>query len=283
MATEEQGAVIERARAAFADDPNVLAAWIEGSIARGTEDAASDIDLHLAVADEAFQTFGTPADVLARIGRPLGYLEGALPGIRLLPAALAGPVRLDLYLERRSQVASVARHPGREMLFDNDHIEHDIASSPAVVYDPRQQLQQLMHGYWFGAMWPGRFILRGDWGGLFMNATNVVYQFIVPALLIADGSPEFYREQYARSRFLAPHRSEAIRRLLEEAALAFRGIGDDGPDLDAVKVFHAHLMAAIWSAFREACATAGLDYDAAAEAEYRGYYAREFGIEVRAS
>jgi predicted nucleotidyltransferase len=278
--TEEQLVIIEQAQGAFVHDPRVRAAWIEGSIARGTEDAASDLDLHITVADDELETFGEATNILARIARPLGYIETMLPGVRLIAAAVAGPVRLDLYIEQRSRIATTARHSGRRMLFDYDEVERDLAAAPVPRFQPRQHLETLMRGYWFGAMWPGRFMLREDWGGLFMNATNVVYQFVVPALLIADASPEFYREQYARSRFLAPARSEAVRQLLDEAAAAFRGIGSNAPNLDAVKGFHLHLLTAVWSAFRQACAAVGIEYATDVESEYRAYYDREFGIVI---
>jgi predicted nucleotidyltransferase len=274
--------LIERARAAFEPDPRVLAMWVEGSVARGTADAASDLDLHVALEDAAFDDFGSTPDVLARIGRPLGYLGVTLPGTRILPATLAGPVRIDLYLEQRSRAATAPRTPPRIMVFDRDEVERDLATAPPFTFDPKAQLETLMRSYWFGAMWPVRFTPREDWGGLLMNATLVVYEFIVPSLLIADGSPEFYRETYARPRFLAPERRAAIDALLAHALEAFAGIGAGGPNRDVLARFHERLLAAVWGAFREACSTAGIDYPSANEDEYRAYFARELGVTVPA-
>ena len=47
-------ATIEKASAIFSKDPRFLAGWLEGSLADGSADAYSDIDLHLSVAESAW-------------------------------------------------------------------------------------------------------------------------------------------------------------------------------------------------------------------------------------
>ena len=166
------------------------------------------------------------------------------------------------------------------MLFDREFVAEALDAAPDLTFDARAQLEALMRGLFFGSMWPRRFIGREDWGALLMNATGVVYQFIVPAMLIADGSPEFYREPYGRSRFLSPARRAEVNALLAEALEAWHGIEQDAPHLDALKRFHARLLGLIWRSFREACAVTGATYPDDAEREYRDYYRRELGIEV---
>lgn len=283
MASETHEALIERAREAFEGDERVRAAWIEGSIGRGTSDAWSDVDLHLAIADEAYEGFAPGAsEVLSRIARPLGYLDGAFPGgVRIIAASVEGPLRLDLYLERRSSLASAPRHAGHRMLFDREGIDAELASAPPLQVNARATLEGLMRGCFFGAMWPARMWGRGDWGALLMNDTGVVYQFIVPSMLIADGSPEFYREPYHRERFLAPHRRQQVNGLLAEALDAFRGIEAGAPaDLDALARFHEHMLLSVWASFRAACEATGAEYPEETEAEYRAFYARELGLEL---
>lgn len=53
-------ALFDRINEVFEDDPDVLAAWVEGSVGRGTHDAGSDLDVHLAIRDEAFESYGKP-------------------------------------------------------------------------------------------------------------------------------------------------------------------------------------------------------------------------------
>ncbi|HEY1489002.1 MAG TPA: hypothetical protein VGF84_23040 [Micromonosporaceae bacterium] len=59
MPTPQQTELIERAAAVAAADDRVLAAWLGGSFGNGTADDYADIDLHLLVADEAFDDFRT--------------------------------------------------------------------------------------------------------------------------------------------------------------------------------------------------------------------------------
>ncbi len=282
--TSEHGEAVTKARAAFESDERVLALWIEGSVARGTADPWSDVDLHLAIADGQFDQFVADSEsLLSRIERPLGYLQNVLPGLRLLPATLEGPVRLDLYVERREAVSTIPRQPEYRMLFDRDDVSASLSAAPALVFDPRAQLETLMRGYFFGGMWPRRMIGRGDWGALLMNATGVIYQFVVPAMLIADRSPEFYREPHNRERFLSPSRRDQLNALLGKALAAWRGIDESGPDVKELSHFHAELLALLWRSFRDACAASGADYPEAAESAYREYFHRELGIEVAAT
>jgi hypothetical protein len=195
-----------------------------------------------------------------------------LPWQRIVPAAIEGPVRVDLYLEQRSQLRTAPRMPQRRMVFDRDGVEADLEAAPPFTFDVRTELETLMRGYWFGAMWPARFMLREDWGGLLANASLVVYQFVVPSMLIADGSPEFYREVYGRSKFLATSRRQVIHEVLGEGVRAFAGIESGTIDLDLVRRFHSRLLTLVWRSFREAASACGATYDAFAEEQYRSYY-----------
>ena len=46
--------MLDRAVAIFSADARFLAGWLEGSLADGSADAYSDIDLHLSVAESAW-------------------------------------------------------------------------------------------------------------------------------------------------------------------------------------------------------------------------------------
>ena len=278
---ETRDSAIQHALDAFEPDARVLAMWVEGSVGRGTADQWSDVDLHLAVADDSYEEFGRSAsDLLGRIAPPLGYLDSTIGGVRIIAATLSGPARVDLYLERRASVRTTPRHPGHRIVFDRDEVVADLSAAPAPHLDSGPFLQTLIRAYFFGGMWPARMWGRRDWGGLLMNDTGVVYQFVVPALLIADGSPEFYREPHNRARFLAPARRAQVNALLADALEAFRGIEDDAVDEEQLRGFHARFLAAVWGAFREACRVSGTPYPDASEREYRAYFERERGIEV---
>jgi hypothetical protein len=50
-------ALLDRATEAFQADARVRAMWLHGAIARGAQDAGSDLDIDIAVRDEDFDTF----------------------------------------------------------------------------------------------------------------------------------------------------------------------------------------------------------------------------------
>ncbi len=281
MPADARDALVERARTVFAADPRVLGAWLEGSLGRGTADAASDVDLHLAVRDAAFDGFvANPDALLARLAAPLGYLDVPLPAGRLFAAALAGPVRVDLAVERRDAIATAPREAGRVVLFDRDGVAASLAAAPPPAHDAADRIRALMRGCWMGTMWPHRFTQREDWPALLMNALTAVHQFAVPAMLIADGSPEFYRDWFSVARFLRPERRDAIARLFAQGLDAFAGIDRGAPDRERLARFHEACFATVWGAFRDACAATGVAYPVAVEREYRDYCRREMGVTV---
>lgn len=75
---ESYGPLFDRAASVFAADDRVRGMWLHGAIARGAADAASDMDISLAVRDDDFDTFAAQWQTwLAAItptltARPLG-------------------------------------------------------------------------------------------------------------------------------------------------------------------------------------------------------------------
>ena len=89
--------LIEAARAVLARDARVIAAWVGGSIAEGTADRWSDVDLRLATtkSDHAEVMAAMPA-TLAAIHPVLGWLSRPIRGEHLVVVTFEGPVRADL-------------------------------------------------------------------------------------------------------------------------------------------------------------------------------------------
>ena len=89
--------LIEAARAVLARDARVIAAWVGGSIAEGTADRWSDVDLRLAVEESDLPEVmaATPA-TLAAIHPVLGWLSRSIGGEHLVVVTFEGPVRTDL-------------------------------------------------------------------------------------------------------------------------------------------------------------------------------------------
>ena len=89
--------LIEAARAVLARDARVIAAWVGGSIAEGTADRWSDVDLRLATreTDHAEVMAAMPA-TLAAIHSVLGWLSRPVGREHLVVVTFDGPVRADL-------------------------------------------------------------------------------------------------------------------------------------------------------------------------------------------
>lgn len=279
-------AFIDRTLAEFEGDRRVLAVWLEGSLARGEGDAYSDVDVHIAVPDAEFDEFVADDEaLLARLGEVISYVPVPIPGTKLLPATVVsptGPVRVDLMVEQRSRVASSPRRHegGARFLLDRDGVEEAHGGAPDASFDAAGYLGGIMRTYFFGALWPWRMVGRRDWTALLWNDSSVLQQFVVPSMLIADGSPEFHREMTTRPRFLGDARRRELEVFQAELLRAFAGIEGGAPDLEALAAFHVPMIALVFRSFREACAATGVEYPAAAEAHYREFYERELGRPV---
>lgn len=111
------------------DDERVRALWVHGSVGRDAADASSDLDLILAVADDAFDDLWSQwPDWLARItptviARPLPWGPGIL--YTLTPDCL----RLDIVIERAGAVPT-SGFGRRVLVFDRDGLDATVPLPP---------------------------------------------------------------------------------------------------------------------------------------------------------
>jgi hypothetical protein len=126
------GPLFDRAVAVLDADDRVRAIWVAGALARGSADAASDLDLVIAVRDEDFEPFVAGwRDWLAEISPTLVARE--LPGLpgsffALTPACL----RFDVITERAGELGR-GQAGARLAVLDRDGLD---ARAPAP--EPRQ-------------------------------------------------------------------------------------------------------------------------------------------------
>jgi hypothetical protein len=114
--------LFDRAVEVFAADERVRALWLSGSLGRGDADAVSDLDLLVAVDDDAMTSFNDSwREWLAEItptliARPLPFAPGSLYAVT--PERL----RIDVVAEPVSRVSSsFFRH--RLVVFDRDGLD----------------------------------------------------------------------------------------------------------------------------------------------------------------
>lgn len=119
----ERDALLKRLTAALLADDRFVAAWLYGSLGRGTEDAVSDLDVWVVVQDKSLPALLQDGYAFAAlVAEPLFVLEapynGPLGGTSLNTAydgAQTGAHLVDWYLQGAS---TACRPPHRRLLFD---------------------------------------------------------------------------------------------------------------------------------------------------------------------
>lgn len=123
-------------------NPRVVAVWLAGSFGRETEDAWSDLDLHIAVADEHYPAFWAERPRLfERVGRPVLIQpempsNGSLPGGSfqlVLYASPDGPIEVDWSAGPASEAT---RPAASHLIFDRVGIS--VATPPPLTADERR-------------------------------------------------------------------------------------------------------------------------------------------------
>jgi len=103
-----RGELLERAVAIFSADARFPAGWLEGSLADGSADPYSDIDLHLCVVENAWDAvWNSRRSLIERIAPILASLD--IMGVFGVGCLIEGPVKLDVFFERESGLASRPR------------------------------------------------------------------------------------------------------------------------------------------------------------------------------
>jgi hypothetical protein len=111
-------ALLGRALGVFEADPRVIAAWLSGSLARGTADAFSDLDLLVATSDDGHPSFTAEWTGWLEAITPT-VLAKRIPGITGLFAVTPEWLRLDVAWEARGALPDTFFRE-RALLFDRD-------------------------------------------------------------------------------------------------------------------------------------------------------------------
>jgi predicted nucleotidyltransferase len=154
-----RNALLARIREDLDADERVTAAWLEGSFGRGTEDAWSDIDLHVVVRDDALAAWlGGRDDWFARLGHPVMVMPSSASELGDWQGVLfAGPVFLDLAVH---PVSTATREADTRLLFAR--VDIPIRTGPPLDDDERRSwLRHDLDFFW--AMTPValKYIGRG--------------------------------------------------------------------------------------------------------------------------
>ena len=108
----------------------------------------------------------------------------------------------------------------RACAFPPSQIAGSLWPAEAIV---RAQLKQSLSMFFFGSSWPVRLWGREEWGTMMFNATQLIYMFLVPAMIVQDDPTAYFRPQYHNERHLAPARRKIADAFVIEIAEAFSG------------------------------------------------------------
>ena len=122
--------LIESARTMLATDSRVVAAWIGGSIAAGTADRWSDVDLRLAVAESDLPAvMAAMPESLAAIRPVLGWFSRPVRDGHLVVVTFEGPLRADLEITTPETLRG-PRHEAVAPLIDPGGLVARFAGTP---------------------------------------------------------------------------------------------------------------------------------------------------------
>src|SRR5262245_58646627 len=96
---------IDQFRAKAEADSRVRAAWLEGSFGRGNADRYSDLDFHLMVTPESFNSFRNELDAWLTKIRPVPYC--VLRFEKMVNALTDNGLRIDIWLHTEPMISVV--------------------------------------------------------------------------------------------------------------------------------------------------------------------------------
>ena len=258
-------ALFDQAVQVFAADERVRAVWLSGSLGRGDADAMSDLDLIVAVADEALPDFAAQwPDWLAHItptliARSLPFAPGSLYAVT--PERL----RIDVVAEPASRVGkSPFRH--RVVVFDRDGLDAEVPV-PEPVGPSVERVSMLVEEFFRDVGMFPVVLEREDWL-LGLEAIHLVRSLLYQLFVEMNAPlPPMGVKQWSAKLTMTQ------RRVLEALPTG---------DADRESVVAAHH--AVAHAFREharaACATLGIAWPDDLEAATDRYLANH-GVEIR--
>jgi predicted nucleotidyltransferase len=149
--------------AALRADPRVAAVWLSGAHGRGEDDEWSDFDLHVATADESFESILANREEIFRLaGPPLlvqaGFPSDSMPGGRFWLVAYTGPFHVDWNI---GPVSQAARPRASRLLFETTAIPFAPEPDFLPEEEARDRLQKALEFFWAMAPIAVKYAARG--------------------------------------------------------------------------------------------------------------------------
>ncbi len=265
-----RGELLDRAVAILSTDARFPAGWLEGSLADGTGDSYSDIDLHLCVVENAWDEVWTSRlGVIERVAPILASLD--IMGVFGVGCLIEGPVKLDVFFEREGGLSSrpriaVKRLWGAPEIYQRFKIGDDLGD-PAI----KHALEFSVRGFMQGATWPVRILARGQINTFLFNEILLVETAIVPLMLLETDRRAFHRNMFTRAKLLPSAQRGECARLVDRIETSVRT-----DDRAAMRDVHIEIFQKICDLAGAAFERYGLKFPAGVESEMVEFYRREW-------
>ncbi len=261
---------IDKAVAIFSSDPRFRAGWLEGSLADGSADSFSDIDLYLCVSEDAWdQVWPQRREIIEGVAPILAAAD--VMGVFGVGCLLEGPVKLDVFFERESMLAgkqriAVKRLWGPEEIFARLRIGDD-SGDDAIA----RTLEYTVLGFLQGATWPARMIARGQRHTFLYSGMMLIENGIVPLMLLEKDRRAFHRNMFTRAKMLTPEQRAEYERLIARLVSAVTS-----GDSDAMRRASIENLQTLCRLGRLAFERYGLTFPPRVEAEMVAFFKREW-------
>lgn len=265
-------ALIDRAVEIFSVDSRLAAGWLEGSLADGSADSYSDIDLHLCVDDASWEeVWRERRGIVERLAPILAATE--IMGAFAVAFLMQGPVKLDVFFERRSNVGAprriaVKRLWGSDEFYNQFKIGDDLGRSAVA-----RALEYSVLGFLQGATWPVRLLARGQVNTFLLGEIMLIETGIVPLMLLERDPRTFHRNMFTRAKMLTQSEHRDYARLTDRAMESVRK-GDRAAMRDA----SIEIMREFCRLARAAFARFELQFPPRVEDEMVAFFEREWPL-----
>lgn len=263
-------ALVDRAVEIFSADARFLAGWLEGSLADGSADSYSDIDLYLCV-DTALwdEVWSNRLKVIAAVVPILASLD--IIGVSGVACLTEGPAKLDVFFERESTLKShqrvaIKRLFGPERIFEQLRIGEDRGEAAIA-----SALRYSVLGFLQGATWPVRILARGQVNTFLFNEILLVETAIIPLLLLEKDRRALHRNMFTRAKMISSEEQSLCARLVDRMVTAV-----SADDRIAMREIHLEIFRKICELGRAAFARYGLEFPPRVEDEMVAFYMREW-------
>lgn len=266
--------LIERAVATLSSDARFPAGWLEGSLADGAADAYSDIDLHLCVVESAWdEVWNGRLGVIETVGPILASLD--IMGVFGVGCLIDGPVKLDVFFERESGLASMPRIAVKRLWGATEVVERLKLGESLGDAAIKHALEFNVLGFLQGATWPVRILARGQIETFLYCEILLVETAIVPLMLLETDRRAFHRNMFTRAKLLPAAQRDECARLVDRIVTSVR----DG-DRIAMRDVHIEIHRQICRLAGAAFEKYGLNFPPRVEEEMLAFYKREWPIVI---